>query len=257
MSRIYLTISGVVSVIVAVLFILIIRNEQKFKLSEDYQLIPDGLVLPKGCDIRIDMQTGFTWARKKPSINKSDLIVSEDADAIKEENVEGGRAAKPFPEYKNITKSRIQSRVSGDQMNLIESALKSLELESSWEYLEGEGPAMEIGYAILEAKNFDNLRNYLQNSDEKALKLMAICLQNNPLAVEKILELKVHLNELKNLLKRESMTKSAFKILLRIVESIGQVEFIEMNMDSIKRHFEEHKDQDLIERHGEMLSISK
>ena len=79
----------------------------------------------------------------------------------------------------------------------------------------------------------------------------------SPNKTEKILELKVHLNELKNLLNRESLTKSAFKILLRIVESIGQVEFIEMNMDSIKRHFEEHKDQDLIERHGEMLSISK
>ncbi len=156
------------------------------------------------------------------------------------------------PEYKNITKSRIQSRVSSDQMNEIESALSSLkESESSWEYLEEEAAAIEIGLAIIEATNFSELKKFLLIPDVRALKIVANCLQNNPLAIEKFLESKIHLNELAELLKIETLEKASFKTLMRIIESVStEYDFIKENYENVKRHFNEHQDQELKVRYS-------
>lgn len=231
--RLNLLISACITAVISLLFGFFVLNHGKFELNEEYKLVPDGYILPKGCDIKIDVQTGDTWARIPSNSHlSSDSVILSNEENIKE--------ASPFPEYQNVTKSRILSRVSSNQIEMIDSSLNSLNLESSWEFLEEESSAMEIGLAILESKNFIQLRTLLASeSPERALKLLSNCLQNNSLAIEKFLELKVHLNEIEIILGRNEISKVCLKNVLRIIESIKtlDVEFIKSNSENIARHF--------------------
>ena len=245
-------ISSIVTAVIAILFGIFVYNF-RFELSEEYQLVPEGFVLPKGCDIRVDMQTGETWAKLRkevPDINSSiaddDLIFSKDP-------------TNDAPEYKNITKSRIQARLSAEMQANLEAALSNLNEESSWNFLEEEASAMEFGLAILEAKNFNVLREFLAAGNVKALQIISICLQNNPLAVEKFIELEIHLNELKNLIKTEKLNLNVFKKILRILESFkihgNDEKFNETISEDIKRHSETHLD--LEERYMGIIALFK
>lgn len=238
-------ISAIVTAIIAIAFGIFVHIHSRFELNEVYQLIPEGFILPKGCDIRVDMQTGETWAKLPKNLPKDQLVFSKDA-----ENQTGA------PEYKNITKSRIQARLSPEMQANLENALTSLnDDEDSWEFLEEEAPAMEFGLAIFEAKNFDILREFVADGHEKALQIISICLQNNPLAVEKSIELGINMKELKNLLALESLTRNAFKRVLRILESFkvyGNVGNFDISED-IKRHFKDH--EDLEERYTEIINL--
>ena len=226
-------------------------------------MIPDEYVLPKGCDIRIDMQTGETWA-KLPDVAKieiaKDLVVTENGAESKDEDKSSSKSnpSASAPKYQNLTKSRIQSRLSSHIINEIESALKSLTEESSWEFLEEETSAIEIGLGILEAKNFEELRRLIGEGDERALGVFSLCLQNNPLAVEKSLELDLFKNEISSLLSSEKLSKNSFKKLLRILESLirhgNEIKsFFEIIRIQIKRHFNEHEDLD--ERYTEIIEL--
>lgn len=242
--------SIVTGILVSLFSFFIVNYEKPFELSEEFQIIPEGFVLPKGCDIKIDMQTGETFAKLNANNNdKSSALIPIDT-----KGEEPNSKKSPYPEYKNITKSRVQSRVSSDQMRMIEEALSSLNSEESWNYLEEESPAMEIGLAILEAQNLPELLKLLRVPEERALKIVANCLQNNPLAVEKFLDLQIHSNELVELLKREVIEKKSFIKLMRIIESISrEVDFIKENRKDFMRHFEEHKDESLIERYSVLI----
>ena len=247
--------SAAITSIVVVLFALFLRENSKFKLNEEYQVVPEGFVLPSGCEIKIDMQSGETWA-KRPikvvdgsiSINNS-IVPMEDTETTDPTK----RAAKPsaYPEYKNITKNRIQSRLSGESATKLEDALNSLELQESWEYLEDEAPAMEFGLAIFESKSFHLLRK--QMNEERALGLIAMCLQNNPLAIEKFIELKVHEEEIVEILKMDQLQEAVYKKILRILESLNTENgsLIEKEVrENIKRHSESHQ---LDDRYTEFL----
>lgn len=249
-------ISAIVTAIIAIIFGIFVHFHLRFELKDDvYQLIPEGFILPKGCDIRMDMQTGETWAKLPKTTYRKDqqlVFAKESADNptdASEANLNGA------PEYKNITKKRIQARLSAEMQANLETALTSLNEEASWEFLEEEAPAMEFGLAILEAKNFEILREFVARGHEKALQIISICLQNNPLAVEKFVELEIHSNELKKILAAEKLSRSVFKKVLRILESFkiyGNVEKFDIE-EAIKKHSKDH--EDLEERYSEIINL--
>ena len=266
-SRHFLVSSAVTAIVVG-LFAVFVYKQSCFQLSEEYKLIPEGFVLPKGCEIRIDMQTGETFAKvakktdKKKKVSDSLVFSKEEEKDEKKTKEEGNNFQKQVnsgsgaPEYKNITKNRIQSRLSVEMQTKLESALKTLKDDfGSWDFLEEEAAAIEFGLAILESKNFEILREFLGNGNEKALQIISICLQNNPLAVEKFVELEIHFKELKNLLEKENLSKNVFKKVLRILESFkihgNDEKFIETVVESVKRHLKEHE-QNLTERYIEI-----
>ena len=236
--------SAIVTSIVVALFALFIFKNSEFKINSEYQLVPEGFVLPKGCDIKIDMQTGETWARISKGSNDNSII------SIKEQEPETNKKA--YPEYKNITKNRVQARLSLDVISSIESALNSLELGESWEYLEEEAPAMEFGLAIFESTGFEALRPKLAEADARALSLVAVCLQNNPLAIDKFIELKVHLNEINGILLLDQLDISVFKKIIRIMESLNDTEFNEKCKENVIRHANQHQLKE--ERYTEFLN---
>jgi hypothetical protein len=290
-SRHFLLSSIVTAITVGLFAIFVFKNGQ-FEISEEYQLIPNDFVLPKGCDIRIDMQTGETWAKIGKTFNTDNTDDTDNTDntddtgntdnagnsgntgntdksiiANKEqEEIDSTTSTKihstasiTAPEYKNITKSRIQSRLSAEMQANLEVALVGLTIDNeSWDFLEDEAAAMEFGLAILESKNFNNLREFLGKGNEKALQIISISLQNNPLAIEKFVELEIHSKELKNLLETEKLTEKAFKTILRILESFkihGKDEkFIETLNFNIKKHLKEHA-ENLQERYTEIIEL--
>lgn len=253
-------VSSIVTGIVVVLFAIFVYKQSGFQLTEEYQLIPDGFVLPKGCAIRIDMQTGERFAKMNRDKKVSDsLIFSKQAKMEEGVNVQKEEANPGAPEYKNITKNRIQSRLSVEMKTKLESALKTLSDDlGSWEFLEEEAAAIEFGLAILESKNFGILRDFFGNGNEKALQIISISLQNNPLAVEKFVEFEIHLKELKKLLENENLSKNVFKSILRILSSFkihGKDEnFIETVGESLKRHLKEHE-INLTERYIDIIEL--
>ena len=234
--------SAFVTSIVVALFALFVFKNSEFRINSEYQLVPEGFVLPKGCDIKIDMQTGETWARISKGSNDNSLISIKEPEANKQ----------AYPEYKNITKNRVQARLSLDVISSIESALNSLELDESWEYLEEEAPAMEFGLAIFESAGFEALRRKLAEADARALSLVAVCLQNNPLAIDKFIELKVHLNEINGILLLDQLDISVFKKIIRILESLNDTEFNEKCKENVRRHANQHQLKE--ERYTEFLS---
>lgn len=258
MASRHFLLSSIVTVIVVGLFALFVFKNDRFELSEEYQVIPDGFVLPKGCDIRIDMQTGETYAKLSKTAKNKEIVVNE---ADKFEFV-SDKPTNGAPEYKNITKSRIQSRLSPEMQADLETALTNLSSDhhiESWDYLAEEAAAMEFGLAVLEAKNFELLRDFLGNGNEKALQIISICLQNNPLAVEKFVELELHTKELQNVLKSEKLTENVFKKVLRILESFkihksNENLFIETAKIDLKRHSKEHENN-LKERYIEIIEL--
>lgn len=243
--------SAVITSIVIVLFgLFVIDNDNsKFKLSYEYQLVPEGFVLPQGCDIRIDMQSGETWAKKHEDIRPSSIVVVQSEVPTTEESTapSNKKSARPYPEYKNLTKNRIQSRLSGETIGRLEAALNSLDQEDSWEFLEEEAPAIEFGLALFESKSFPVLRTLIiMGNNDRALGLIAMCLQNNPLAIEKFIELKVDV-EIVEILKKEELESSTFMKVLRILESTG----IEFESELVKRHAKKHE---LSERYTEFIT---
>lgn len=235
--------STVVTSIVIALFAAFVVTNSKFNLGSEYQLIPEGFVLPRGCDVKIDMQSGETWARKRDnsgsSANAVVLASFEDSEAAPT-TAPKSKKERPYPEYKNITKNRIQSRLSGQSFERLEASLNSLELEASWEYLEEEAPAMEFGLSVFESKSFPVLRAQMKN--DRALGLIATCLQNNPLAIEKFIALKVHSLEIVEILRNEQLDTSTFMRILRILESISSPENdTSTTRELVKRHAQHHQ----------------
>ena len=232
--------SLIVTSIVIALFALFVRENSKFKITDEYQIVPESFTLPHGCDIRIDMQSGETWAKRSkkdssPQTGKS--LVSVDPEPATQSKPK----SKAYPEYKNVTKNRIQARLSSESFSKLESALNSLDNEESWEYLEEEGPAMEFGLAVFESNSFPLLRKKLSELNLRAFNLVATCLQNNPLAIEKFIELKVHSTEIFECLLLEHLEASIFKKVLRILESFDNQELNVKCKDHIIRHAQFHE----------------
>ena len=238
--------SAIVTSIVVALFAFFVFKNNEFRINSEYQLVPEGFILPKGCDIKIDMQTGETWARIPKRSNDNSLV------AIKEPEAEVEANKQVYPEYKNITKNRVRARLSNEEASRIESALNSLEMDESWEYLEEEAPAMEFGLAIFESTGFEALRSKLAEADARALSLVAVCLQNNPLAIDKFIELKVHLNEINGILLLDQLDVTVFKKVIRILESLNDTEFNEKCKENVRRHGDQHQLKE--ERYTEFLS---
>lgn len=247
--------SVIVTSVIVILFGIFVMEHSKFKLSDEYGLVPEGFILPKGCEIRIDMQSGETWARKRKfqSPNAPILIkevANNDTPSASSSNASNNQL-KGVPEYKNITKNRIISRLSPESLDKLDLALNSLEFEESWEYLEEEAPAIEFGLAILESKSFKILRNELISLNSRAVGLIATALQNNSLAIEKFVQLNVHSGEITEILKNEFLEVSILKKVLRILESLqNDKEFMKLVLKDVMRHSESHE---LDERYNEFI----
>lgn len=244
-------ISSIVSALVAVVFIVLVKHELKFRLNDEFQIIPDGFVLPQGCDIKIDMQTGETWARIAiNSADKKNLIPIEDE---KSASGSGKRSSNSPPAYKNITKKRIQARLSSEVQLKMDEALLDFDSNDNWEFLWEEAPAMEFGLAVLESKNFSFLLSKI--NVDKSLKLISSCLQNNPLAVERLLEVS---DDVASWLRQlDEMSPYQLKLVLRIAENImnnNSSEMAENFISSIKNLLKEQLEQlgGLDERHEQV-----
>ena len=209
--------AALVTAICVCVFCLIIRNYPgEFVLNGEYQVIPADFVLPKGCDIRVDLQSGETWARLSAGTRDSSSSLIKTSDPEHENAVDA-----QAPEYKNLTKSRITGRLSGELKAKIRVALDSLDSEESWTFLEDEAPAIEFGLGLVEAANFGNFRKFLSLGDERALQVLAVSLQNNPLAVERVEQLNLFEEDFAPLLSSEiSLSGTSFKRLLRCLENL-------------------------------------
>lgn len=227
--RKHLLISFLVSVLIAILFVFITKDLKLFNFTEEFQLIPEGFSIPRGCDVRMDMQTGQIWAKlsARPKSNDSIISIFSSEESI-ETNQNINSKAKSIgtgaPEYQNLTKSRIQSRYSYGSAEKIELALQELEIdtEDSWKVLEEESPAMEVGLGILESNKFSNLREKIAIGNGRALNVLSMCLQNNPLAVEKAIEIGLLDNEILSLFTRIDLNLNIYQKLLKIYESFSK-----------------------------------
>ena len=240
-------ISSIVSVLVAALFFALIAHESNFKLTDEYQLIPEDFILPHGCDIKVDIQTGETWARISNNSAQADNLITVDEKQFKDDKIRA-------PAYKNITKSRIQARLTPEAQLKLDEALLDLESNDNWEFLLEEAPAMEFGLAVVESKKFSEL--FKRNPDERSLKLISTCVQNNPLAVERFLEVS---NDVAGWLGQlTELNNSQIKLILRIVEnvmnnndkSVSHGEFISKIKHLFKSQLEKHEGLD--ERHEQV-----
>ena len=227
-SRKHFLISLLVSVFVAILFVFFTKDLHVFELNEKFQLVPEGFGIPRGCDVKMDMQTGQIWAKlsvvPKSKSNEFSLISIPETETEPEGKGNAKGKGNGAPEYQNLTKSRIQSRYSHGSAERIELALKEIKTENSesWQILEEESPAMEVGLGILESNNFVRLRIKIADGNERALNILSMCLQNNPLAVERANEINLFENEIFNLLSRNDLNLKVYQKLLKIIESFSK-----------------------------------
>jgi hypothetical protein len=122
------------------------------------------------------------------------------------------------PEYKNLTKSRVQARLSSEAKLRLEEALLNIADEDAWSFLEEESSSLEFGLAVIESANLLLVRDLAREGDVKALRLLATCLQNNPFAVEKFLE---YSGDVAGWLATSNqIPPEVLKVILRIVESV-------------------------------------
>lgn len=167
--------------------------------THEYRLVPDDAIIPRGLDIKIDMQTGQKWARLAPDTPASEVIFVQDVEN-NETPASESNEKKP-PVYSN-TSNKWQGRFQSVSAS-IEQALAELEFdvsrEDAFELLEEEASALEVGAGILYSSKFVHLRKLL-TSDPQALDILNICLQNNPPAVFKAVELGILEQEMSVLL---------------------------------------------------------
>lgn len=256
-SRKHFLISILVTILVAILFAFFTKDLHVFKLTETFQLVPEGFGIPRGCDVRMDMQTGQIWAKVAVKTKSNESLISIPQEKEEKEIKKNQMGA---PEYQNLTKSRIQSRYSYGSAERIESALK-FESEDSWNVLEEEAPAIEVGLGILESKNFVNLRIKISNANERALNILSMCLQNNPLAVERAIEIGLLENEILSLISRDNLNLKNYEKLLKIIESFSKFNETEIGKKFLLKIKTEITKQNLIhgnnlhERSLEIISI--
>lgn len=189
--------SGIAAFAAIVIAIYVSKQPVKTKLfvpTAEYQLVPEDAIIPRGLDIKIDMQTGGKWAR----IGKEDANEREDVVFVKEAEESPIKEAPAYSNTSDRWKGRFQS-VSAK----IDQALGELEFElgreEALELLEEEASALEVGAGILHSPKFIHLRSLLK-TDSSALQVLNACLQNNPPAVFKAVELGLLENEVTELL---------------------------------------------------------
>lgn len=231
MNRLQVWLSAALMVLLAVILgIWISKNPLKkniFVPTHEYRLVPEDAILPRGLDIKIDMQTGERWAKLPQNANvKDDLVFvkeaekeEEEKDARNEEKQANAQASKEPPAYSNTSnrwKGRFQSVAAA-----IDQALADLEFdvsrEDAYELLEEEASALEVGAGILHSSKFVHLRKLLLD-DSDALNVLAICLQNNPPAVFKAIELGILEKEIKDLLE-STVNEQVLKRLILLLNS--------------------------------------
>ncbi len=229
MNRPRVWLSAVLLLVTAVIFgICISRNPIKSKIfvpTHEYRLVPDDAVIPRGLDIKIDMQTGEKWVRLAQKKDADEMVfvkeglVKDDDGKVLVKNSDKSASSSQAPAYSNTSnkwKGRFQSVSAA-----IEQTLGELEFEVSrenaYELLEEEASALEVGAGILHSSKFAYLRKLLVD-DHKAMNILNICLQNNPPAVFKAVELGLFQNEIVSLLKKvnDSIT---LKRLLQVLNS--------------------------------------
>jgi hypothetical protein len=194
----------------------------RFRLTSEFQLVPEGYILPPGLDIRIDMQTGEAWA-KLPSGVKDRNDASSDAGVVlldEQTSEDAGKAPEsdsrePFEDASRVPES--DSRESSEARHsapaysnsskkwrhrfaavseLIEGALRDLQVDElrddSLALLLDEASALEVGAGILHSENIGLLLGLIDSkndSNEDALTVLAVCLQNNHAAVVRAAEI--------------------------------------------------------------------
>lgn len=206
-----------------------------FKITNEYQLIPDDFVLPPGMDIKIDVQTGQGWVKlpKQTSYNDAEEVNLSKAIVPSGENILDVDEKETFNAAETESKSKLPpySNVSNKWQNAyslvskeIEAALEALSTieddesrETALQLLLEESHAMEVGAGIVSSIKFKHLRTLFVTGDLKAIKIISMCLQNNPVAVDKAIELKLHedlLTLFKNVVSLEEEESSFLKLLL-------------------------------------------
>ena len=194
-------------------------KSKMFVPTAEYRLVQEDSILPRGVDVRIDMQTGEKWARlaQKQSAANNVVYVKESETLNSEASKDSAHIKKP-PAYSNTSskwKGHFQS-VSGN----IEQALADLEFEISredaLELLEDEASALAVGAGIIHSAKFVHLRTLLLN-DPRAVTLLSVCLQNNPPAVFKAVELGILEHELSTLLQ----TVDDSQLLKRLIQLLN------------------------------------
>lgn len=207
-------IAGLAAVAAIIIAIYVSKQPMKGKIfvpTAEYQLVPEDAIIPRGLDIKIDMQTGEKWAR----FRKSDKSERGDVVFVKEAEEAPKREAPAYSNTSDRWKGRFQT-VSAK----IDQALGELEFEvgreDALEVLEEEASALEVGAGILHSPKFIHLRALLK-TDPVALQVLNVCLQNNPPAVFKAVELGLLETEIAELLRKAD--NNNFKKVLMILNS--------------------------------------
>lgn len=191
-----------------------------FDPTGEFVRVAEDALLPPGLEIRIDMQSGERWARL-PSAGSDGLVVARQED--ESTGMSPGSDAESragAPAYSNISKKwRAMFAVVADR---IEQTLQALERDETREdalaQLEDEAAALEIGAGILHSRQFVHLERLL-GEDERALRVLAHCLQNNSPAVQRAAELELIRSALVPLVEKCESGESLER-LLRIMNSL-------------------------------------
>ena len=219
MIRLRVWISATVMLVMAIFCAIWISKSHlksnNFIPTHEYRLVPEDAVIPRGLDIKIDMQTGQKWARLPKKEPTNGVMFVKDGEPAEKPSTSSENKPPAYSNTSSKWKGRFQSVSAA-----IEQALAELEFEVSredaYELLEEEASALEVGAGILHSSKFVWLRKLLL-SDPQALNLLNICLQNNPPAVFKAVELGILEHEISVLLQQVTDAQ----VLKRIIQVLN------------------------------------
>jgi hypothetical protein len=164
-----------------------------FKIGREWIDIPDGINLPPGLDIELDMQTGRKRVRlHEPGAGSRNGVVP--VGSIKDVACDENEEISPLPQRK------WQRIYDSQHKTVIDEALDALatnneaKISEALEYLETHSGTIDVGAGLVRSPYFPNLLYSLTQEKSRpqrrlsAAEIIFACLQNNPIAVEGILE---------------------------------------------------------------------
>lgn len=165
--------------------------------------IPEGIVLPAGLDIEVDMQTHRKRVRlhEAGATNGNAIVpVSPVIDVPLDNNDKSDKKADADEEISPMPQRKWQRIYDAQHKSVIDEALDALsstnepKIVEALEYMETHSGTIDVGAGLVRSPYFSNLLKTLTEEKSRpqrrlsAAEILFACLQNNPVAVEGVLE---------------------------------------------------------------------
>ncbi len=189
------------------------------RVGKDWVNIPSNVNLPPGLDIEVDMQTGQRRVKLHQDESKNLPVVDNN---MNDKGLVEDAEYSPMPQRKWQRIYEAKHKTAIDQMleGLADSEDKVV--QKSINYLEEHCGTIDVGAGLVRSYAFRNLLGVMEHPKTeyriKAAEVLFACVQNNPVAIDGILE-----TETVDFLVQRLYSESDLTVLRRILSSLVSI----------------------------------